>query len=160
MKLFLMLSLSIIGLAALVLAAGMALSPMREGRAEIAIAVPPERVIAVITDVARQPEWRDGVASIEVDGDGWVETTTRGEVISFAWSKREPLKLALTFRSDAGYHGMWQAELEPQATGTLVTVVERAAIDNPLSRLMARMFFDPQAFAARYLQALKIEAER
>lgn len=160
MKFLLILSLTLIGLAALVFVAGLFLPPTREGRAQIEIAAPPERVIAVITDVARQPEWRDGLASIEVDRDGWVETTTRGEVIRFAWAEREPLKLALTFRSDAGYHGAWQADLQPQASGTRVTVVERATIDNPLGRLIARLMFDPQAFATRYLQALKTEAER
>lgn len=160
MKIFLILSLSIIGLAALVFVAGLSLPPTREGRADMEIAAPPELVAAVITDVARQPQWRDGIASVEVDGDGWVETTTRGEVIRFAWTRREALTLALTFRSDAGYHGTWQADLQPQATGTRVTVVERATIDNPLGRIIARLLFDPQAFAARYLQALKIEAER
>ncbi|MDQ0423369.1 uncharacterized protein YndB with AHSA1/START domain [Peteryoungia aggregata LMG 23059] len=162
MKFLLILSLTLIGLAALVFVAGLFLPPTREGRAATEIAVPPERVAAVITDVARQPEWRDGLASIEVevDGDGWVETTTRGEVIRFAWAERQPLKLALTFRSDAGYHGSWQADLQPQASGTRVTVVERATIDNPLGRIIARFMFDPQAFAARYLQALKTEAER
>ncbi|MBC2775631.1 SRPBCC family protein [Rhizobium sp. AQ_MP] len=160
MKIFLILSLSIIGLAALVFVAGLSLPPTREGRADMEVAAPPERVAAVITDVARQPEWRDGITTVEVEGDGWVETTTRGEVIRFAWTRREALTLALTFRSDAGYHGTWQADLQPQATGTRVTVVERATIDNPLGRIIARLMFDPQAFAARYLQALKIEAER
>lgn len=160
MKFLLILSLTMIGLAALVFVAGLFLPPTREGRAQIEIAAPPERVAAVIADVARQPEWRDGLVSVEVDRDGWVETTTRGEVIRFAWAEREPLRLVLTFRSDAGYHGSWQADLQPQATGTRVTVVERATIDNPLGRIIARLMFDPQAFAARYLQALKIEAER
>lgn len=160
MKPFLILMFSMAGLAALTLLTGLLLPPTREGKAEIEIAAPPERVTAVITDVARQPEWRDGLASVEMEGDGWVETTTRGEVIRFAWAERVPLKLALTFRSDAGYHGSWQADLQPQASGTRVTVVERATIDNPLGRIIARIMFDPHAFAARYLQALKIEAER
>jgi len=159
-KFLLLMSLAIIGLAALVFVAGLYLPPTREGRAEIEIAAPPQRVAAVITDVARQPRWRDGIASVEVAGDGWVERTARGEVIRFAWTRREALALALTFRSDAGYHGTWQADLQPQATGTRVTVVERAKIDNPLGRIIARLMFDPQAFAARYLQTLKIEAER
>jgi hypothetical protein len=85
---------------------------------------------------------------------------TRGEVISFTWSERELLKLALTFHADAGYHGMRQAELEPQATGTRVTGVQRATIDSPLGRVMARLFFNPQTFAKVYLQALIGEAER
>ncbi len=73
-----------------------------------------------------------------------------------SWSERELSKLALTFRADSGYHGMRQAELEPQPTGTRVTVVERATIDSPLGCVMARLFFDPQTFAEVYLQAFRI----
>lgn len=160
MKLFLILSLCVAGLAALVLLVGLLLPETREARAGISIAASPEQVMAVLTDVARQPDWRDGIASVAVDGNGWVETTTRGERITFVWTSRAALTLEMTFRSDAGYHGTWRADLVPAADETHVSVVERATIDNPVRRVIARLFFDPEVFAAQYLAVFKVEAER
>lgn len=159
MKLLVILILFVTGLVAILLVVGLLLPPTREGQAQIAIAASPEHVMGVITDVARQPNWRDGIASVQVGDHGWVETTTGGEVITFAWSVREPLKLSLTFHSDAGYRGTWQADLVPEEGGTRVTVAEQATIDNVVKRLVSRLVFDPEAFAKRYLEALKAKAE-
>jgi hypothetical protein len=49
--------------------------------------------------------------------------------------------------------------MTPQAHGTQVSVLERAHIPSPLGRILARLLFNPQAFATKYLTALKARVE-
>lgn len=140
-------------------AVGMLLPATREGRAEAVIAAPPERVLAVIADVEAQPQWRAGLASVRRDGDGWTETTDRGEVIRFTAPRMDAGQVVLRFDSSAGYSGTWEAVLTPEAQGTRIAVVERATIPAPLRRIIARLLFDPDAFATTYLAALKARSE-
>lgn len=151
--------------AALVLVVGVAflagwlLPATREGRAEAVIAAPPARIVAVIADVAAQVEWREGIAAVEPTADGWVEVTARGERIAFVAEAMGEAGVRLRFASDAGFSGTWEAVLTPEGAGTRVSVVERAEVPAPLGRLIARLFFDPEAFATTYLAALKARVE-
>jgi hypothetical protein len=145
-------------MATLALLVGWRLPATREGRAETVIAAPPDRVLAAIADVEAQPEWRD-VAAVTRTADGWVEVTRRGEQIAFVVEEMNGARVRFRFSSDAGYIGDWQALLESTAGGTRVEVVERATTPSPLGRIMARLMFDPTAFAAAYLAALKARVE-
>jgi hypothetical protein len=138
---------------------GLLLPATREGRAEVVIAAPAARIVAVIAEVEAQPEWRAGVAAVERTGDGWVEITARGERISFVAEEMGAARVQLRFGSDAGYSGTWEAVLAPEGEGTRVSVVERAVVPQPLGRILARLFFDPEAFATSYLEALKARVE-
>lgn len=144
---------------ALVYLLGWLLPATREGRAEVVIAAPPSRIVAVIADVEAQPDWRAGVAAVERNAEGWVEVTARGERISFVIEEMGEARIALRFTSDAGYSGAWEAVLVPEAAGTRVSVVERAVVPSPLGRILARLVFDPEAFATTYLVALKARVE-
>jgi hypothetical protein len=152
-------SLSVVALlAGMVVLTGALLPATREGRAETVIMAPPERVLAVIADVEAQPEWRQ-VGSVTRTRDGWVEVTGRGERISFVAEEMTTALVRLRFSSDAGYSGEWQALLRPTAGGTRIAVVERATVPSPLGRIVARLLFDPTAFATVYLAALKARVE-
>lgn len=70
-----------------------------------------------------------------------------------------PDRIRLSFRSDAGYSGAWEAVLTPVAEGTRIAVVERATVPSPLGRIIARAMFDPTEFATMYLAALKARVE-
>lgn len=144
----------------LVVLVGWLLPATREGRAETVIAAPPARIVAVIADVEAQPGWRDGVVAVERTGDGWVEVTARGERITFVTEEMDETRIRLRFASDAGYSGAWEAVLVPEGDGTRIAVVERAEVPSPLGRSLARLFFDPEAFATTYLAALKARVER
>ncbi|MDA0923496.1 MAG: SRPBCC family protein [Proteobacteria bacterium] len=146
-------------LALSVLTLGLALPATREGRAEVLIAAPPERVAAVILDVIAQEEWRSGLGRIEVTSDGWREVTARGEIIAFTLTAPGPARIALTMASDRGWTGEWVALLTPEGGGTRIAVTERAMVRNPLARIAARLFFAPAAFAATYLAELKTRVE-
>lgn len=91
--------------------------------------------------------------------DGWVEVTARGERIAFVVQEMSEAGVRLRFASDAGYAGTWEAVLAPEGAGTRVSVVERAEVPSPLGRLLARLFFDPEAFDTTYLAALKARVE-
>lgn len=145
-------------LAALILLIGWLLPETREGRAETTIEAPPDLVLAVIADVETQPEWRD-VGTVTRTEVGWFEVTARGEQIDFVSDEMSVDRIRLRFTSDAGYSGEWEALLEPVSGGTRIAVVERATVPSPLGRIIARLVFDPTAFATEYLASLKAHVE-
>jgi hypothetical protein len=146
-------------LAILVLLVGWLLPATRDGRAETVIAAPPDRVLAAIAEVEAQPLWRAGLASVTRTSDGWEEVTSHGERITFVTTDMTTSRIRLRFASDAGYFGQWQAELAPVAGGTRIAVVEQATVPSPVGRILSRILFDPGAFAAMYLSALKARVE-
>lgn len=157
---FLIWSAAAVGLlAGVVFVVGWLLPAAREGRAEVVIAAPAEAVVAVIADVEAQPAWREGIAAVERTAEGWVEVTARGERIAFVTEEMGAARVRLRFSSDGGYSGTWEAVLTPADGGTRVAVVERAEVPSPLGRVLARLFFDPEAFATTYLAALKARVE-
>ena len=146
-------------LAGLVVLAGWLLPATREGRAEVVIAAKPAQIVEVIADVEAQVAWREGISSVDRTADGWVEVTARGERTSFVTEEMGEARIRLRFSSDAGYWGTWEAVLVPEGEGARIAVVERAEIPSPLGRILARLFFDPEAFATTYLAALKARVE-
>lgn len=159
MRVLIWIGMALLLFAALVMAVGWALPASREGRAEVVIAAAPARIVEVIADVEAQIEWRQGISAVERTAEGWVEVTARGERISFVTEEMGEAVIRLRFASDAGYSGVWEAALVPDAGGTRIAVVERAEIPSPLGRILARLFFDPEAFATMYLAALKARVE-
>lgn len=152
------LALAVLAAAALIalpFAAGALLPATRSATAEALLDAPPERVGALILDVERQPEWRAGIARVERTAEGWIETTTRGETIRFAPEPAPEGTIRLGFASDRGYSGRWTGRLEATPEGgTRLAVTEEATVPAPLTRLLARIFFDPEAYARTYLAEL------
>jgi hypothetical protein len=159
MRILILITAALVLLVALVALIGWLLPATREGRAEVVIAAPPEQILAVIADVEAQPDWR-AVGTVTRTADGWEEVTARGERISFVAEEMTPRLIRLRFSSDAGYTGEWEARLDPVAGGTRISVVERATMPSPLGRIIARVMFDPDAFATKYLEELKARVER
>lgn len=149
-------------LAAIVMATGYLLPPDRTGHAARSIDAPPARVRAVILAVERQPLWRSGLALVERGPDGtWTEVRIDGERIAFRMTEQSDNRLALRFDSSRGYSGSWQAGLHADATGgTAMHVAEQSTIASPIGRILSRLFFAPDAFAARYLDELAAEVSR
>lgn len=131
----------------------------RTGTASAEIAAPPDVILAVLEDVEAQPEWRHDIVSVERTVAGWTETTSRGELVEFSWSERSAARVVMTFSSNVGYFGEWKADLHPVPNGTRLEATETVTVPDLLNRIVARLFFDPEAFAVQYLSALKARVE-
>lgn len=139
---------------------GFLLPSTRQGRSERLLPASPALIAETLLDVRSQPAWRRGIASVDVTPDGWTERTVRGETITFRVGQHRPDLIALTFESRRGYHGSWTGELIPQGGGTLLRVTETAVTPSPTGRILSRLFFDPEAYARAYLDALEVEVAR
>ena len=145
------------------LGVGLLLPQTRIGTHEAVLSAPPERVRGTILDVGTQAAWRSELASVEVapDGRAWIERTRAGERIRFELVEATERRVALRFDSSRGYRGEWTGELAPTPDGgTRLRVRESATVRNPLSRVVARLFFDPEAFARRWVDELAAELGR
>jgi len=158
MRILILFGATVVVLMTLVLFIGWLLPETREGRAEASIKAPPDQVLAVIVDVETQPGWRD-VDAVTRTENGWFEMTARGERIDFVADEMFVDRISLRFTSDAGYSGEWEARMQPVSGGTQITVVERTTVPSPLGRIIARLMFDPTAFATAYLADLKDHVE-
>ncbi len=142
---------------------GLLLPQTRAGTHEAVLPAPPEQVRRTILDAGSQPAWREDIAAVDLEAGGgaWTERTRRGERIRFELIEATDARIALRFRSSHGYHGQWTGEIAPApAGGTRLRVQESAVVPNPLARLAARVFFDPDAFARRWVDALAAELAR
>lgn len=151
--------LALVLLALALYALGALLPATRTGRASILIAAPPEAILATIRDYQAQVEWREGIAAVRAQGESWVETTTRGDDITFTPETMTPQSIILHFRGRSGFFGTWQAEMHAQGLQTQIDVTETVTVPSPLGRLAARLFVDPEKFAQTYLTALKARVE-
>ena len=140
---------------------GMMLIPStRKGGASIEIQASAEQILTVLQDVKNQPNWRKDIKAIEMKDGGWTEVTTNNVKTDFRWVSVASQKVELSYASNAGYTGTWIATLTPSATGTRMDVIEQVTIRNPISRLISRIFFDPDAFSRSYLEQLKGKVEQ
>ncbi len=136
-----------------------AIPETRTGTASVEIAASPAAILAVLEAVEAQPGWRREIVSVERTEAGWTEKTSRGELVEFRWSETSATRVAMTFSSSAGYFGERSADLYPVPDGTTLEATERATVPNLLNRIVARLFFDPEALAVQYLAALKARVE-
>lgn len=151
--------LGVVVFGALAFAAMSLIPETREGRASIELQASAEKIVDVLRDVQGQPSWRSEIKEIDLIEDGWLEINSRGEEMRFRWILLTRERGELVFYSQAGYSGSWIANMSPIASGTRMEVVERVTIPNPIFRLIARIFFDPAAFAQSYLSQLKARVE-
>ena len=154
------LAVALVGFGLLIL--GYSLPATREGAASRVIAANPERVRQTILDVESQPAWRPRVAAVaRASAEEWTETAVDGEVITFRRQPSDDGSVHLEFESARGYQGEWRGRFLPAADGaTVLDVVESATTSSPVGRILSRLFFDPAAFAAAYLDDVAREVAR
>jgi hypothetical protein len=114
----------------------------------------------VLDAVEDQPRWRRALARVEVSGNAWTETDARGRVLRFRWTEQSDDRYRLVFEDDRGLQGTWTATWSPTNEGLRVRVEESITLRHPWSRLMARAFFDPDAFLAAWFDDLEAELSR
>lgn len=150
------------GLAALVVLVGFLLPATRTGKVDRVMEATPAQITAVILDRASQPTWRLDLAKVEMhSATSWTETNQSGEEIAFELTRQDPSLLQMRFESSNGYQGQWEGRLVTAPSGgTHIFVTEQATTPSPIGRIFARLFFNPEAFANAYLEALAKETQR
>jgi hypothetical protein len=122
---------------------------------------PTAEVFAVITDYARYPEWRTGVARVEVEGPSGVGQLIRehmdGDVIPFRIETFEPPSriVARIADPDLPFGGTWTFEITPSDAGSDIVLTEHGEIYNPVFRFMARFVFGYESTIEQYLADLR-----
>lgn len=152
------------GIVALVALAGVIvglLPSQRSATHTVAIAAPPARILAVLNDLARQPEWRPDVATVVVHSPtAWTEVLKAGPRIKFerpdVWSDNT---LTCSVRGD-GFTGSWQARLQPSGGTTVVTLTETIAYQTLVAKLFGYTLARVETLTQTYGSQLKAAAER
>jgi hypothetical protein len=150
---------AIIALISVIWLIGMMLPTARVARIEGRVAAPPAAILATIRAVEDQPQWRADVARVARTPEGWTETTKRGQVIAFTPEEMTEQRIRLRFASQAGFSGVWQADLRAEGGGTIISIEERVTTPSAFGRIMSRLFFNPQHFATTYLAELTARVE-
>jgi hypothetical protein len=137
------------------------LPEVRQNTSGRLIAAPPHAVRSLLLDVSSQAEWRRDITSVTVSDQGWVEHTRDGEAIAFHILEQTAQTIRLEFASSRGYTGTWTGRIVPVDAGkTRLEISERVSTPSPVGRILSRLFFDPEAFADRYLDEVESEAIR
>ncbi|HZF98882.1 MAG TPA: SRPBCC family protein [Pseudoxanthomonas sp.] len=157
--------LVVLGIAALAIVAvaggGLMLPEVRQNASGRLIAAPSHAVRDLLLDVSSQAEWRRNIASVTVSDQGWAEHTRDGEAITFRILEQTARTIRFEFASSRGYTGTWTGHIVPIGAGeTRLEISERVSTPSPVGRILSRLFFDPDAFADRYLDELESEAIR
>jgi len=122
------------------------------------IAAPPERVYALITDVAAFPSWRTGVRSVEElpSPDGkrrWREVSGNGTIPFVVDSADPPGRLVTRIDSKSlPFGGTWTFEIRPAPDGKAsLDIIEDGEIYNPIFRLVSRLFIGYDGTMKQYV---------
>ena len=151
----------LVALIAVVLAVGYSL-PVKHVAAQSAdLPAPIDRVWTTITDVASVPQWREGVKSSEIVGQGpagpdWREVSGDG-TITFETVESVPPRRLVTRIADKSlpFGGTWTYDLQPTTTGTRVTIREDGEVYNPVFRVVSRFVMGHDATIKKYLTSLE-----
>ncbi|MGQ0647923.1 MAG: SRPBCC family protein [Gemmatimonadaceae bacterium] len=108
---------------------------------------PPADVWAAITDFQGQRAWRSDLKSVErVPGkekETWKEVTSQGEMPLETTEVDPPRRLVRTIADPTlPYGGRWVYELEPDGTGSRLTITEEGEVYNPIFRFLSHYVFD------------------
>jgi hypothetical protein len=133
-------------LAVLLAAAGALLPVSHVAQVRFTLAQPPEAVYDVITDLARQREWRTGLDSLRIidatPPERWSESTSWGTIEFARVDQIRPrmVKAEIQGAREQGFGGTWTWDLVPATGGgTIVTITENGDVYNPLFRVVSRV---------------------
>jgi hypothetical protein len=151
------------GLAVLVLVVAIvgALIPRAHTASRTArIALPPDALFAVLSDVDRYPSWRPDVTSLErrPDRDGkpaWIEDVG-GMKIPLHFERLEPPSLLVArIDGDLAFGGAWTYRIVPAPGGSDLTITENGEVYNVIFRFMARFVFGYHATLDAFIRHLE-----
>src|SRR4051812_19066446 len=142
-----------------VLIVGWSLPVKHRASRSVHLAASPHAVFAIVTDVAGFPRWRSGIARVEVlaSADGGAVTRFREHsgdgALTYDIVERVPDRRMVTRIADTGlpFGGQWTYEIEPDGSGTRLTLTEDGEVYNPVFRFVSRFVMGHTASIDRYL---------
>src|SRR5262245_66044189 len=125
------------------------------------VALPPDALYTLLSDVNQYPKWRKDVKSLErlPDRDGrpaWIEEVN-GMKIPLYFERMEPPSLLVGRISDPrlAFGGTWTYRIAPAPGGSDLTITEDGEIHNVIFRFMSRFVFGYHATMDAYIRGLQ-----
>jgi len=141
----------------ILIAVGYTLPVKHRATVSATVAASPDRVYALITNVASFPSWRSDVQSVEIQPstDGkrrWREVSKNGTIPFVAESEDPPNRLVGRIDSKSlPFGGTWTYELQPDSGRTRLQITEDGEIYNPIFRLVSRFFLGYEGTLRQYV---------
>ena len=158
-KALLYLLAALVLLAIVITAIGYMLPQNHVASVNTVVAAAPEVVFARLADPSAYPQWRKDVTRVEMLNASPVKWREHGnddpityEVVDSRPSERHVVRIA---DPDLPFGGTWTYELQPEGTGTRLTITERGEVYNPIFRFMSRFVFSQTATMERFVAALR-----
>jgi len=127
----------------------------------VALPVPPDTVFAAITDFASTPSWRPDVQRVDLVADGpggyprFTEVSRSGSLTMEVTLVAPPARLVTRIvGDDLPFGGAWSYRIDPEGSGSRVTITEHGEVYNPVFRFMSRYVMGHATTLETYLKAL------
>ena len=125
------------------------------------IALPPDKLYALLANVSEYQSWRTDVKSLErlPDREGrpaWVEETS-GMKIPMYFERMEPPSLLVARIADPtlAFGGTWTYRIAPAPGGSELTITEDGEVYNVIFRFMSRFVFGYHATMDTFIKHLQ-----
>ena len=153
---------SLLGLVALIALVGLFLP--REHRARVSLRLAkasPEQVWTLITDHARDPEWRPDVKATTRLGDQdghavWKDDFKNGQSMSYETLESVPQQKLVRRIVDSGgpFGGTWTYDVKADGAGCRLTITEDGWVSNPVFRTIGSVVIGHHATLEAYLRSV------
>jgi uncharacterized protein YndB with AHSA1/START domain len=161
MRWILYIGLALLTIAALVTVVGAMLLKQHSASRTARVALPPDALYALLTDVSQYPSWRGGLKSLERRPDkngmpAWIEDTS-GMKIPMRFERMEPpsLIVARIDSSDLAFGGTWTYRIAAASGGSELTITEDGEVYNVIFRFMSRFVFGYHATMDAFIKSLQ-----
>lgn len=119
----------------------------------------PDSLWSIITDVERYPSWRKDIDSVErLGGDqrlAWREKSGGDRITYEATALERPAHFVSHIADKSlPFGGSWDYRIEPNGTGSKLTITENGEVYNPIFRFVSRFVIGHTATIDKYLTAL------
>ena len=131
---------------------------------EAQIALPPDALYSLLTDVGQYQSWRGDVKSLQrlPDRDGktaWIEDVGGMKIpMHFERMERPGLLVTRIDGKDLAFGGSWTYRISPAPGGSHLTITEDGEVYNVIFRFMARFVFGYHATMDGFLENLQAKA--
>lgn len=150
------------GIVVIVTVTGMTLPQNHVATRSAHLSAAPDKVWSIVTEPLAYPTWRSDVASVEMlsgpDGGkvSWREVSPKGNKLAFAATTVEVPSHFVTVIADKNipFGGSWDYRIEPDGTGSRITITEKGEVYNPIFRFVSRFVLGHTATLDKYLTAL------